>query len=180
MSLSGHEIMEKERFEKRWKDAVIERINKAGLTQNQVAEIIGTTQTNVNIILNNESRFFTLSQLAKLSDYFHVSIDGLIGRNQSGYAMDTLADIFSFFIELDTVMPMSVEYFDSTIRKNEYCKITLHNSGCLGSALKQYSDIKHNRELPDDIRALVLETIKNKSFEEFKDRKRECQYKDGI
>ena len=171
--------MDNERFNAKWKNAVLGRIDKAGLTQTQVAEIIGTSQVNINKIINTSTRFFSLGQLVKLADYFNTSLDELLERNQGGYSTDDLAGVLSFFMALDDVMPLFAEPVSKGNQdgsENSSFDLTVYNSVCLGTALNQFCNIRRNYNLPDDVRDLTLQAWKEKTLADFKLRKRENNY----
>ena len=52
-----------------------------GITQKQLGDILGMSQPNVKHALNpNEKKCFTLDQIMGIAEYFHVSIDSLVGN----------------------------------------------------------------------------------------------------
>ncbi len=57
------------------------RINR-GISQQQLADVMGTTQQSVNKYENHNVEP-DISALIKLADYFETSIDYLVGRNSS-------------------------------------------------------------------------------------------------
>lgn len=53
---------------------------KYNLSQSQIAEITGLSQKSISNYENNQT-FPNVESLIKLSDYFHISVDELIGHN---------------------------------------------------------------------------------------------------
>lgn len=57
-------------------------IKNRGMTQQQLAEVLGMSQSNVSKALNeDEKKCFTVEQLYDIAEHFSVSIDELLGRN---------------------------------------------------------------------------------------------------
>ena len=86
---------------KMMRDIYIENINKlmknSHITQVQLADEIGMSQPNLSKALNpKEKKMLTLEQAAAIADYFHVTIDSLIGRTANlGSNPKTIAQVIS-------------------------------------------------------------------------------------
>lgn len=61
---------------------------KAGVSQQTLAEAIGVSQQSVNQYENHNIEP-DITALSRIADYFHVSIDFIVGR-EAGKALDTL------------------------------------------------------------------------------------------
>lgn len=71
------------------------------LTQQTLGEILGMSQPNVSKALNpNEKKCFTLEQIVDIADYFHVSVDYLIGNSQAISASHSPREIGEFISDL--------------------------------------------------------------------------------
>ena len=71
------------------------------LTQQQLANEIGMSQANLSKALNpNEKKYFTVEQLYRISQYFGVSIDELIGNKASNRMYLSPRYIFTFLSKL--------------------------------------------------------------------------------
>ena len=66
------------------RDLIIDRIEllKGQMGQKELAEIIGCTQSKISGLLSRRgTKNFTVEELCSLADYFHVSVDYLLGRD---------------------------------------------------------------------------------------------------
>lgn len=76
-------------------------IEKHKLTQQKFAEIVGMTQANVSKALNpNEKKQFTIDQVYRISQYFHVSIDELTGNKAAEKSTVSPRAVLAFLVEL--------------------------------------------------------------------------------
>ncbi|MDE6789624.1 MAG: helix-turn-helix domain-containing protein [Ruminococcus sp.] len=72
-------------------------MEKNNMTQQKLAEITGMTQANISKALNhNEKKRFTLDQVYRISQYFEVSIDSLVGNPSEKLADTSPRDAFTF------------------------------------------------------------------------------------
>lgn len=85
------------------------------ITQQQLADEIGMSQANLSKALNiNHKKCFTVEQLYKVSQYFGISIDDLIGNNAANKMYSSPRYIFTFLSKLlqnhsVKFMPIEVE-----------------------------------------------------------------------
>lgn len=75
-------------------------INDNGITQSDLAQIIGTHQSRLSECLNRK-KDFTLPQVAAIAHYFGTSVDDLLGSPQKiHYTFDSLSDVCSMLFAL--------------------------------------------------------------------------------
>ena len=120
-------------------------IKNNGITQEKLGEIIGMSQSNVSKALNeNSKKCFTVPQVYNIAEYFHVSIDWLVG-GRSGTSISGHRSIAEYIASLlregiakcETVTVMEVEYretrngtsdiYSSGMDKNKYHAIYFPN-----------------------------------------------------
>ena len=73
-------------------------IKKAGITQEELGKQIGMSQPNICKALNdNDKKCFTVSQIYSIAEYFHVSVDWLIGFKSvsSDYSPKSVAELIA-------------------------------------------------------------------------------------
>lgn len=76
-------------------------MEKHKLTQQKFAEIVGMTQANVSKALNpNEKKQFTIDQVYRISQYFHVSIDELTGNEATEKSAISPRAVMALLVEL--------------------------------------------------------------------------------
>lgn len=86
-------------------DILIENITRLlsdnNMTQAQLGEILGMSQPNISKALNkNDKKSFTLDQVIGISNYFHITIDALIGGSQTSEIRITPRSTAAFLAEL--------------------------------------------------------------------------------
>lgn len=88
-------------------------MDKKGITQNKLAEAIGMPQSNISKALNcMDDRKFSLEQLYRISQYFGVSIDELLGNKPSEEKTISLRSLFSMLVDLlvkQVILPTKTE-----------------------------------------------------------------------
>lgn len=101
------------------KENIRNLVRDRGMTQQQLGDALGMSQSNVNKCLKqgDGSRSFTLEQVCALSDLFEMSIDDLLGRRPQ---KDTLSveDTCSFLAAL--ISKYKVVHFEHPIEENVY------------------------------------------------------------
>ncbi len=101
------------------KENIRSLIKDKGMTQQQLGDAIGMSQSNVNKCLKqgDGSRSFTLEQVCALADLFEMSVDDLLGRRPS---KDThsVEDICRFLVALIT--NYKVVHFEHPIEEKVY------------------------------------------------------------
>ena len=92
MSIIDYQLLEKN---------IRAQMKQKEITQSKLAEEIGMTQSNISKALNPmDSRQFTVEQLVKMSQFFGVSIDELLGNKPTGVSSFDKAAAFSFIANL--------------------------------------------------------------------------------
>lgn len=86
-------------------DILIENIkshmSKKGITQEELAEILGMSQSNVSKALNTkDKKSFTLDQVIGIAKFFHVSVDSLIGEKEKSTISVTPRSIATFITQI--------------------------------------------------------------------------------
>ena len=78
-----------------------ELLRNKGMTQQQFAEVIGMSQSNVSKALNKEEKkFFTVEQIYSIANHFGVSIDWILGYKTSDQPARAPRAIGAFLAEL--------------------------------------------------------------------------------
>ncbi|MCU6700629.1 helix-turn-helix transcriptional regulator [Dorea ammoniilytica] len=85
------------------------------LTQQELADIAGTTQERVSKVLSSsdsESECFTIQQLISIAKCLNVSIDDLLGLEASGSIKSekTFADVYNALFALDDLIPLDIHH----------------------------------------------------------------------
>lgn len=99
-------------------------MEKNKITQQQLAEIVGMTQANVSKSLNpNEKKHFTLDQVYRITQYFEVSIDSLVGNPAEKSAGTSPRDAFRFITKFLSVGQLRTAELtvNETKYEQEYC-----------------------------------------------------------
>lgn len=72
-----------------------------GMTQVQLAEILGMSQSNVSKALSlRDKKSFTLDQVAGIAQHFNVSVDSLLGHKQEALNPKSQTDVARFVADL--------------------------------------------------------------------------------
>lgn len=83
-------------------------INDNNISQYDLAQIVGTHQSRISECLSGK-KDFTLPQLFSLAEYFNVSIDLLVGRQDSSlYHINTLSDICQILFLLEQELDITI------------------------------------------------------------------------
>lgn len=96
------------------KENISSLMKENNMTQQQLGDVIGISQSNVNKCLKcgDNSRSFTLEQVCAIADHFDKTIDELIGRNQESRSLSS-ESICSFFMNL--ISHYTVVHFDHEV-----------------------------------------------------------------
>lgn len=115
-------------------------MDKEGISQLALGEKLGMSQSNVSKALNeNDKKCFTLEQVIRISDYFKISIDKLIGRNRT-------------------------KFQDLSIRSIAKLIVSLIESGDLKSIEHSIEEEVHELEFSDDGYSRVASSKKNIAY----------------
>lgn len=160
------------------RDLIIDRIEllKGQMGQKELAEIIGCTQSKISGLLSRRgTKNFTVEELCSLADYFHVSVDYLLGRDdikdrRSGSeeditprklcetlsrAIDTAFPWTLTHIEIEEMRPMEADAFFHVEKKSvQYPAIYF-------STLRPLSDPELNYQDPEDFTNWAAVQINN-------------------
>lgn len=83
------------------KQNIKQLLKNKGMTQQQLAEVLGMSQSNVSKALNeDEKKCFTVEQIYTIAENFQVSIDSLFGRDTNRRAKAGQREIASFLAAL--------------------------------------------------------------------------------
>lgn len=112
MSELNHDILEKN---------ISQLLKRKGITQNQLAEIAGMTQANVSKALNpKEKKHFTIDQIYRISRYFKVSIDSLVGDSEEIKASPrSCFEFLSYLMKIGRLRTTTIEYDETVYEKDE-------------------------------------------------------------
>ena len=85
------------------------------LTQQELADIAGTTQERVSKVLSSldsEKECFTIQQLVSIAKCLNVSIDDLLGLEESRSikSENTFTDVYNALFALDDLVPLDIRY----------------------------------------------------------------------
>ena len=107
------------------KENVTKLMKEKGLTQKALAEQLGMSQPNLNKCLipstSKGSRNFTLEQVCKLSDFFSMSVDDLLGRSTQRSSFSEL-EICQFLSTL--ISHNQITHFDYPVPETHCFPVT--------------------------------------------------------
>lgn len=100
-------------------------IKKNGITQNDLAEIAGMSQSNVSKALNPaEKKQFTMEQVYRIAQHFGLSIDELVGNKAAEAASTSPRAILKFVTKLLSELKLK----STTIKVEEQVFEQIYNS----------------------------------------------------
>lgn len=87
------------------------QMRKNGIKQQQLGETIGMSQPNISKALSmKDKKNFTVEQIMDIADFFHISVDSLLGRKGEVSGTLTPCSIARFLVQL--IEDNDAEIFD--------------------------------------------------------------------
>lgn len=161
------------------KKNVSKLMSENGITQGQLAESVGMSQSRISKILNSEnSDCFTLEQLIAIAGTFHTSTDRILGLvDTSNIDTEeneiTLSDICTKLFEINELAPLKISESDS-----EQTTVCIYfDNEPVNRFLREWNDVENMHLKNDNTKEKMINMWKTETIKENSNRFKKWKFK---
>ncbi len=153
-------------------------LDEKGLSQVDLANVLGTTPSNVSAILSsddkNKSRKVDVNKLVKISQLLNVSADELLGMDEIKRPDDeiTLADVFQKLFELESLVDFEIK----EIEEENHTFAISFNESVISENLKAWSQLKAC-EIDSDLKDQIIKDWRKRLLSDGVDRPKKQHFR---